>query len=66
MDKAVSIINNARKLNQRIVIYGDYDVDGICASVILHETLRAMGIAAIIYIPDRFEEGYGLKRRGCN
>ena len=60
MDKAVSIINNARKLNQRIVIYGDYDVDGICASVILHETLRAMGIAAIIYIPDRFDEGYGL------
>ncbi|MGI6738646.1 MAG: single-stranded-DNA-specific exonuclease RecJ [Christensenellales bacterium] len=60
MHKAVSIINNAKKLNKRIVIYGDYDVDGICASVILHETLRTMGIATIIYIPDRFDEGYGL------
>ncbi len=60
MDKAVQIIENAAKKHKRAVIYGDYDVDGICASVILSETFNSLGLRHIIYIPDRHEEGYGI------
>ena len=60
MDKAVALIRDAARKKQRVVIYGDYDVDGMCASVILYETLHSMGIKTINYIPDRHSEGYGL------
>ncbi|MDO5021856.1 MAG: single-stranded-DNA-specific exonuclease RecJ [Eubacteriales bacterium] len=60
MDKAVEIINIAVRERKRAVIYGDYDVDGICASAILSETFSSLGLKHIIYIPDRHEEGYGL------
>jgi single-stranded-DNA-specific exonuclease len=57
---AVSRIAEAVEKGQRIVVYGDYDVDGVCGSVILLECLRALGAQAEYYIPDRFDEGYGL------
>ena len=44
----------------KIVVYGDYDVDGICASVILYQGLLSLGGVAEYYVPDRLEEGYGL------
>ena len=44
----------------RIVIYGDYDADGMCATAILLGCLQALGATAEWYVPDRFEEGYGL------
>lgn len=43
-----------------IVVYGDYDVDGICASVILYQGLSALGAKVDYYVPDRLEEGYGI------
>jgi len=62
MDKAVARILEAAKENQRVVVYGDYDIDGITASAVLLEGLAAQGIAATSYIPDRFEEGYGINQ----
>lgn len=60
MDKAVSIIKEASKRKLRAVVYGDYDVDGMCASALLSETLQSLGLKTIVYIPDRHSEGYGL------
>ena len=60
MEKAVSLIREARENGKRAVIYGDYDVDGVSASAILWETLGALGMDRRVYIPDRHREGYGL------
>lgn len=60
MDKAVARIVVAAERDERVVVYGDYDIDGITASAIMIEGLRALGIEARSYIPDRFEEGYGI------
>lgn len=45
---------------RKIVVYGDYDCDGVCASAILVSALRRLGASADAFIPDRFKEGYGL------
>lgn len=60
MDKAVRIIRGAVAQGQRIIVYGDYDVDGVCATSIMLETLREMGAQADFRIPSRHGEGYGL------
>ena len=60
MTDAVAIITRLGRQKARAVVYGDYDVDGLCASVIAQETLKAMGLKTIVYIPDRHTEGYGL------
>ena len=52
--------------NERIIIFGDYDVDGICASAILWETLYSRTKYVMPYIPDRLDEGYGLSRKGID
>ncbi len=63
MDKAVRRIRQAIQLHEKIIIYGDYDVDGVTGSAILFLTLREMGADAGSYIPDRITEGYGLNER---
>ncbi len=60
MDKAVERINQALKENEKIFIYGDYDVDGVTASSLLYTALKELGADIEIYIPDREGEGYGL------
>ncbi len=60
MDKAVERIHQAIKTNERICIYGDYDVDGITSTSILYLFLKEVGADVIYYIPNRLEEGYGL------
>ncbi|MBQ2929212.1 MAG: single-stranded-DNA-specific exonuclease RecJ [Clostridia bacterium] len=60
MDKAVRIIGAAIAEQQPIIVYGDYDVDGVCATSIMLETLREMGAAPDFRIPSRHGEGYGL------
>ena len=60
MDKAVQLLTQARNEGRRVMIYGDYDVDGVCASAILWEALGQFGLEREVYIPDRHEEGYGL------
>ncbi len=60
MHKAVDRLLQARDLGESIVIYGDYDVDGVTATVLMVEVLRAINAKVTRYIPNRFEEGYGL------
>lgn len=60
METAVSRIRRAIERKESIVIYGDYDVDGVTATALLFDTLRALGGNVQPYIPNRFEEGYGL------
>lgn len=60
MDEAVGILHEAISNKHKIAVYGDYDVDGITSSAILYEFFQAFGIEARVYIPDRFDEGYGL------
>lgn len=60
MEKAVRIIKEAVAGDFPIIVYGDYDVDGVCATSILLETLREMGADPAFRIPSRHGEGYGL------
>ena len=62
MEAAVARIDAAREHGDKVAIYGDYDIDGITATAVMHEGLAAMGIQAVTYIPDRFEEGYGINQ----
>ncbi|NDE60885.1 MAG: single-stranded-DNA-specific exonuclease RecJ, partial [Cyclobacteriaceae bacterium] len=59
MQDAVRRVQEAISKKQKIAIFGDYDVDGACSSAILKRYLKAIGTEALIYIPDRFKEGYG-------
>lgn len=59
MDQAAERIAQAILTNEKITIYGDYDVDGATSSALLVEVLRALGHDAGYYIPDRLLEGYG-------
>lgn len=58
--EAVKAITQAVILRERIVIYGDYDVDGVTATSILYDYLRACSAKVSYYIPDRVSEGYGV------
>jgi len=60
MDKAVKRIHKAVKEGERIAVYGDYDVDGMTSGVVVALWLRMMAADFEIYIPGRFDEGYGL------
>ena len=61
MEKAVDRILSAIKKNERIIIFGDYDADGVCASVIFHEFFKKVGFENFhVHIPDRHLDGYGL------
>ena len=62
MDLAVARIMLAAERGERVVVYGDYDIDGITASAVMLEVLRAHNIEAESYIPNRFEEGYGINQ----
>ncbi len=60
MKEAKERIERAINLKEKIVIYGDYDCDGISACVILYKFFKKKGIDCDVYIPDRFDDGYGL------
>ena len=60
MEAAVQRLHAAIQKDETIVVYGDYDADGVTASALMHEFLVALGVAPRIYIPNRFDEGYGL------
>ena len=60
MDKAVEVIRGAISRGEKMVVYGDYDVDGITAACLLTDYLRERGLTCELYIPDRIREGYGL------
>lgn len=60
MDKAVARINEAVEKREHILIYGDYDADGVTATALLFLALKKLGVQAAWHLPTR-EEGYGLK-----
>jgi len=60
MTVAVERLLRARKQNEPLVIFGDYDVDGVTSTALLLEVLRALGWQADFYLPNRMDEGYGL------
>ncbi len=66
MKKAVDRLQTAILQKQTIAIYGDYDVDGVTATALLIEVIRQLGGTAIEYIPNRFDEGYGLNKEALD
>ena len=66
MDKAVKRIHEALLQNERILIYGDYDVDGITSASVLYLFFKRLGGDVTYYIPDREKEGYGLSQEGID
>ncbi len=60
MDLAVSRIKKASEQNEKVLVFGDYDVDGVTSSAILYTLLTKMGIKTINHIPHRMDHGYGL------
>ena len=63
MTEAVHRIRRAVAAGKRICVHGDYDVDGICATVLAVLTLRELGAEVEWHLPSRFEEGYGVSRQ---
>ncbi|WP_394906638.1 single-stranded-DNA-specific exonuclease RecJ [uncultured Mesonia sp.] len=66
MDIAVNRIEQAIQLNQRILVYGDYDVDGTTSVALMSSYLRNYTENVICYIPDRYKEGYGISYQGID
>ncbi len=60
MEKFVGRIQKAIENNEKICIYGDYDVDGITSITIMYKFLKKIGAEVIYYLPDRLIEGYGI------
>lgn len=66
MDKAVERLNAAMGRKERILVYGDYDVDGCTAVALVYRFLQQFYSNIDYYIPDRYEEGYGVSLRGVD
>ncbi|HEY5117824.1 MAG TPA: DHH family phosphoesterase, partial [Anaerolineales bacterium] len=60
MDRATERILRAIQAREPMVVYGDYDTDGVTATAMLVDFLKSIGADVSAYIPNRFEEGYGL------
>lgn len=66
LDQAIQRLERAIKLQENILIYGDYDVDGVTASTLMEQALRLAGVdpdRLQIMLPDRFRDGYGMSER---
>lgn len=66
MAAAVDLIIKHIKAGDKIIVYGDYDADGVTSSVILLETLKILHGLVEVYLPDRVSEGYGLNKMAIN
>ncbi len=66
LEAALVRIRTATQKRQSIVVYADYDADGITAGAIMWETLHQLGASVMPYIPHRVEEGYGLSLKGLD
>jgi single-stranded-DNA-specific exonuclease len=64
MDKAVERLFRSHEQNESLVIFGDYDVDGVTSTALLVEVLRELGWRVEFYLPNRMDEGYGLSADG--
>lgn len=66
MDKFVKRVVQAIDKNEKICIYGDYDVDGITSITIMYKFLTSIGADVMYYLPDRLLEGYGLNKKALD
>jgi single-stranded-DNA-specific exonuclease len=66
MDKAVERIEKALSANERILVFGDYDVDGTSAVALVSSFLKTISNLIDYYIPDRYLEGYGISNKGID
>ena len=66
MDKAVKRLNKALGNKEKILVYGDYDVDGTTAVSLVYKFLRPYSSQIDFYIPDRYDEGYGISIKGID
>ena len=66
MPRAAERVADAIEANETVLVYGDYDVDGTTATTICTHFLRQQGVEASFFIPDRYEDGYGLCKRGID
>ncbi len=66
MNIAVDRISTAVKRNEKILVYGDYDVDGTTAVALVYSFLKSLYSNVIYYIPDRYKEGYGVSIAGLD
>ena len=66
MDSAVDRLNDAMGHKERILVYGDYDVDGCTAVALVYKFLRQFYSNIDYYIPDRYDEGYGVSKKGID
>jgi len=66
MDKAIARIEKAIGNNEKILIYGDYDVDGTTAVAVVYSFFRAFHSRIEFYVPDRYAEGYGISTQGID
>lgn len=63
---AADRIQSAIKNDEKIIVYGDYDTDGVTSTALMVQTLQALGADVRAYIPDRFAEGYGLNTKALD
>ena len=66
MDKAVARIITATNNKEKILVYGDYDVDGTTSVALFYSYLKSIGADCWYYIPDRYAEGYGISFKGID
>ena len=66
MDVAVDRLNDAMGRKERILVYGDYDVDGCTAVALVYKFLQQFYSNVDYYIPDRYDEGYGVSKKGID
>ncbi len=64
MDRASERLSLAIRTNEKVLVYGDYDVDGTTATAIMYSFLKEFGVEVDYYIPHRFKEGYGINPEG--
>ncbi|AGA69934.1 single-stranded-DNA-specific exonuclease RecJ [Desulfitobacterium dichloroeliminans LMG P-21439] len=62
MAQALKRLESARRGEEKVLIYGDYDVDGVTSTTLLYKVLTNCGLKAVAYIPSRMDEGYGLHK----
>ncbi len=63
LDAAVAALERARSAGRRVLVHGDYDVDGTCGAVLLHFLLERLGIDVEVHVPDRIADGYSFSER---
>jgi single-stranded-DNA-specific exonuclease len=66
MDKAIDRILKAIRNQEKILVYGDYDVDGTTSVALVYSFLKELGIPADYYVPNRYKEGYGISFQGID